>query len=275
MWRAISAILILLVPAVPLVAGELPPDLEQVRVETVRRLGRLYGMDEESLREPIDVTRADPGDDAFRPWRGIPPYAAGAALEEAGALIIVPSRTGEYPFGDEGQTLRHELSHVLLYRALGFRPPRWFDEGLAMRAGGEWGVEDEWYLAFALPRAARGEYALARVEADFREGETRVRRSYVLARAFTGDLFREEGDLAQFVREARLAGSVEGAFRSRFGADPETAFRRWARERPLWREWVLVLGSSRAVWTAGAFLFLAASLLAFIRRRRSYARLPG
>lgn len=267
--------LILLVPTVPLSGGELPPDLEQVREETVRRLGRLYGMDEQLLREPIAVTRADPGDEAFGPWRGIPPYAAGAALQEAGAIVIVPSRTGKYPFGDEGQTLRHEISHVLLYRALGFRPPRWFDEGLAMRAGGDWGVEDEWYLAFALPRAARGEYTLARLEADFREGEARVRRSYVLARAFTGDLFLDEEELTAFLREAGAGRSVEGAFRSRFGVEPEGAFRRWAQERPVWREWVLVLGSSRAVWTAGAFLFLVASLLAFIRRRRSYARLPG
>ena len=268
------SILLILLCATPAAGGELPGRLEDVRTETLHRLQILYRMERELVDEPMEITFANPGEEQYESWRGIPEFAAGAAHGASGRIIVVPARTGDYPFGDEAQTLRHELSHVLLYRALDYAPPRWFDEGLAMRAAGEWGIRDEWLMIFALPGAARGEYPLSRLESDFREGESRVRRSYALARAFVGDMFRDDLELSDFITSARALGSMEEAFHRRYASTPAVAFQQWARDRPAWREWAVVLGSSRTTWALALLIFLLSSLFALIRRRRLYRRLP-
>ncbi len=265
------SILLFASPAFP---GDLPPKLEKIRIETIGRLGELYGLPEEERNRPIEILIADPSELDQHGWGGLPEYAAGAAHSQAGRLVVIPRRTGDYPFGDEGQTLIHELSHVLLYRALGFRPPRWFDEGLAMRAAGEWGFEDEWHMAFALRKAAQGDYPLSRVEGDFREGESRVRRSYVLARAFVSDLFPESEELTGFIESARAKQSVDKAFTSRYQKTADYVFFEWARERPVWRDWILVITSAKMVWIVALILFLVAAALSYWRKRRKFERLP-
>ncbi len=266
--------LLFLVLATSAAGWELSGQLEEVRIETCHRLGVLYRLEQRQLLEPIDITIANPGEEEYQQWSGIPEFAAGAAHGPSGRIIIVPERTGEYPFGDEAQTLRHELSHILLYRTLGYRPPRWLDEGLAMRAAGEWGVRDEWQMIFALPDAAKGDYPLGHLERDFQQGESKVRRSYALARAFVGDLFRDDRELSEFIASARQAGSVERAFNEQYETTPEEAFQKWAHERPVWREWAVVLGSSRVTWGIALLVFLMATIMAFLRRRLSYSRLP-
>ena len=166
-------------------------------------------------------------------------------------MVVVLSRCGPYPFGDAPQTLQHELSHILLPRALGFAPPRWFDEGLAMRVSAEWGLRDEWFAALALPAVAHGSWHLDRVEADFAGGESEVRRSYALAKGFVRDLFRDDADLSAFLAEARRDGSVDIAFRLRFGTSPDGAFRNWAKHLPWWGAWVVALSSPESALARG------------------------
>ncbi len=206
-------------------------------------------------------------------WAGLPSYAAGAADPRAGRIIVVLSRCGSYPFGDAGQTLRHELSHVLLARGLGFVAPRWLDEGLAMRTAAEWGFSDELYSALALPAVAHGSWHLDRVDADFAGGEGQVRRSYALAKGFVRDLFKSDADLAEFIREARRDGSVDRAFRVRFGISPDAAFSHWAKNLPWWGEWVVALSNPNILWMGVAVLFLLAAFAAWRRRKRRYAEL--
>ncbi len=201
-------------------------------------------------------------------WGDLPAYAAGAAHPPSSRILILRSRTGVYPFGDEAQTLRHELSHVLLFRALGYAPPRWLDEGLALRAGAEWGWADEWHAALALPRVASGEWRLARVEGDFAGGEGSARGSYALAGGFVRDLFPDDASVRGFVEAARAAGSVEDAFRSRFGVTPDHAFREWARRLPWWSELLAVFTGPGALWGAVTALFLLAAFFAYRRRLR-------
>ncbi|MFP5355115.1 MAG: hypothetical protein ACLGIK_08170, partial [Gemmatimonadota bacterium] len=40
--------------------------------------------------------------------------------------------------GDPIRVLRHELAHLALHEYLGDLPTRWFDEGYASYAAGEW-----------------------------------------------------------------------------------------------------------------------------------------
>ncbi len=251
-----------------------PREYERAFVEARARLEALYGVPAELRGAPVRVTVAATPGQLPPEWAGLPPFAAGAAVEEEGRIVIILSRCGRYPFGDGRQTLVHEVSHVALYRALGKRPPRWFDEGLAMRAAGEWGLSDEWNAALALRDVARGRWRIAQMEEDFAQGEGAVRRSYALAKGFVRDLFKDDASLRAFLDQARRMGSVDAAFAVTFGMPPDAAFRAWAKNLPWWGEWVVVLSSPGLLWTAVLVLFFAAVAAAYRRRRRKYEALP-
>jgi hypothetical protein len=256
-------------------ASGLPPELEAVRVETVDRLGTLYAVPVEEQLRPIEIHLQEAGSAALpKEWQGMPLWAAGAAKPASGKIILFPGRMGRYPFGDLPQTLRHELSHVLLHRSLGYDPPRWLDEGLAMRAAGEWKTSDDMFSAFALLGVARGKFSIQRLEEDFRSGESKVRRSYALARAFVRDTFPDDAELTTFLMESRRLRSVDRAFNLRFGATPQQAFQAWARNLPWWGEWMVWIGSPSTLWFVVVALFIAAAFVSYRRRKRIYEQLP-
>ncbi len=259
-----AALTVVVAPAL----ASLPDRLEQEAADAKSRLCSLYAIDPGSYAKPVDISVVANRSDVTAPWADLPSYAAGAAQPYTGRIIIILGRTGPYPFGDEMQTLRHELSHVLLYRSLGYAPPRWFDEGLAMRAAGEWGWSDEWYATLALPRVASGRWNLSKVDQDFAGGESAVRGSYALARGFVRDLFPDDASVRGFVIAARQAGSVEAAFRRRFGISPDRAFSEWAKHLPWWAEVFAMFTGPGAIWGAVTALFLLAVLVAFRRRLR-------
>jgi hypothetical protein len=257
------------------VSAALPPELEAARLAETARLAALYSIPSAVANGPMEATLFEGPPQSTPPgWIGLPPFAAGAAQPRLGRLVVHAGRTGRYPFGDTAQTLRHELSHLLLFRSLGFEPPRWLDEGLAMRAGAEWGPTDSGYLAIAIFQVSRGALTLEGLERDFSGGETATRRSYALARGFVRDLFRSDADVRAFVLEARREGNAEGAFVDRFGVSPGSAFRTWARDLPWWGEWLVTLGSPGLLWGAMALLFLAAVWASVRRRRKVYEQLP-
>jgi len=241
---------------------------------SVEYLCHLYAIPPRICSRPISVTVARDVNHIPRHWRGFPSYAAGEARPWEGSILIVLSRCRAYPFGNPEQTLRHELSHVLLFRALGFPSPRWLDEGLAMRAGGDWSWQDRFFAVLALPSVANGKWKLSRVERDFRGGEGSVRRSYALAKGFVRDTFPRDEDVTAFVLDARRLRSVDRAFISRFGVSPDRAFREWARNLPWWGEWISWLSSTAILWIVITLLFLLAFVVAVRRRRKKYLSLP-
>lgn len=255
--------------------AQLPPGLERIREAETVRLAALYALPPELARAPMDVRFFQgPAGETPPGWSGLPPFAAGAAQPSSGRLVVHGGRTGRYPFGDDAQTLRHELSHVLLHRSLGYQPPRWLDEGLAMRAGSEWGAADSGFLGLALFRAARGTLTLEELERDFVGGEVGTRRSYAVARGFVRDLFPTDREVTAFVLDARQTGSPEATFLRRFGVTPQSAFRVWARDLPWWGEWLVFLGSPGLLWGVVVLLFLAAVVASIRRKRKLYEQLP-
>ena len=58
----------------------------------------------------------------------------GAALAFPGSRTILLRADA----GDPSRTLRHELAHLVLHERVRTRVPRWFDEGYAALAAGEW-----------------------------------------------------------------------------------------------------------------------------------------
>ena len=269
-----AVLLFLVAPQLPAPGHLADPALRRELEESRALLCGIYDVSPEACAAPVDIVIAAPGAGPPPGWGGLPPYAAGAADPGAGRVVIFPERCGRYPFGSPAQTLRHELSHVLLRRSLGFAAPRWFDEGLAMRVSGEWGASDEMFSALALHAVARGRWDLAKVDRDFAGGEGQVRRSYALAKAFVRDLFPSNADLKGFLVEARAQGSVDRAFLRRFGRSPDDLFRAWAKNLPWWGEWVVWLSQPVVLWGVVTVLFVTAFLAALRRRRRKYEALP-
>ena len=247
---------------------------EESRQASTRYLCDLYAIPDQYCNQPVYITVAPDAGRIPPEWAGFPSYAAAEARPSQSSILIVLSRCGSYPFGDVDQTLRHELSHVLLYRALGFHPPRWLDEGLAMRAAGEWGWQDRFFAAMALPAVARGDWKLSRVERDFSGGESSVRRSYALAKGFVLDTFKSNEDVTSFIIDARRYRSVDRAFMIRFGVTPERAFRSWAINLPWWGEWIYWFTSMNTLWIVITLLFLLAFVAAIRRKRKKYLALP-
>src|SRR5881409_4538303 len=67
--------------------------------------------------------------------RGVAPWVSGFAMGESNLVVIFPARSPGYPDSTLEDVLRHEVAHVLIWRAAAGQPvPRWFDEGLAMEA---------------------------------------------------------------------------------------------------------------------------------------------
>lgn len=252
-------------------AQQFPEGLAGSGGETIGRLSLLYGLDPGVAGTGVVVELA-PGNPPRVPpgWGSIPSFAAGLAEPAAGRILLVPSRMGHFPFGDAAQTLRHELSHVLLRRSLGFVPPRWFDEGLAMRISGEW--EGNLSVA-ALGSGGVGRLRLARIEEDFRAGESEVRRSYDLARGFVASLFPTGTDVTGFLIEARSRGSFNATFLLRFGETPEEAFDRWTSRMPFLLRLIAVVGTDALVFGAGAFLIPLGAWLVRGRKRERLRRM--
>lgn len=209
------------------------------------------------------LSKNDPLPEALK---SLPKYVSGAAIPEQGEIYLFKDRTNSYPFGSLEQVYIHELSHIYIYRSLGFRVPRWFDEGVAMKLSKEWGFADEFYLALSLPKIALSDFNLSKLEKDFVGLEGASRNSYALSRAFVKDLFHSDSDLKSFIEEIKLNRSFEVAFAKRFNLTPDSAFKAWAKKLPWWGPILFLITSTNAIWLFVLFLFLIASFVTIHKR---------
>lgn len=128
-----------------------------------------------------------PDAETFRAWvgSGAPEWGAAIAFP-ALQRIVMQGRYGAAADGDPLVTLRHELAHLALHEVLGPSPPRWFDEGYASYAAGEWGRDEVLVTSFGL--VWRGIPTLAGLDSGFYEGAERAQRSYALAHRAVAEL---------------------------------------------------------------------------------------
>lgn len=206
------------------------------------------------------------GDAIPQELMNVPKYVVGIAMVESGQIYIFNERTNSYPFGSLEQVYIHELSHIYLYRAIGFRVPRWFDEGLATKLSGEWSFTDEFYLALSLPKVALSDFELSKLEKDFKGYESSSRTSYALSQAFVKDLFINDLDLKNFIKDIKKENSFEKAFIKRFNLTPDNAFKLWAKRLPWWGPLFYFITSANTLWFFIVILFLIASVITIIRR---------
>jgi hypothetical protein len=164
--------------------------------------------------------------------------------------------------GDLYTTLRHELAHLALHRAVPGRVPLWFDEGYAAWAAGEWDRLGALDLNLAVVRGA---------VPDFRELDGALRGSantadaaYALAASAVAELARRNpsGSLTPLMVRLGRGEDFEVAVRATTGltlAQFEREWRRSIRERYSFVTWLLA---------GGGWGLFALTLWGLVRLRR-------
>lgn len=238
--------------------------LEKLEAGWLDPVARLVGLDPADPRAtaPISLQLAPESSDLAR---STPPWVAGFADGNAGAIVLFPGRAPGYPDSSLDDVLRHELAHVLIARAAGGREvPRWFHEGVAVQADNAWGLSDRSYLTFAM--IADREVPFPELERRFSGEAGEVRRAYAVAGAFVRDLRTRYGpgvvgDVLTAVADGRSFGE---AFEWATGTSLLEAGHDFWRRQSFWYRWVPVLSSSVTLWLLITLLALVA-----IRRRRA------
>jgi hypothetical protein len=202
----------------------------------------------------------------FREWvgPGAPEWGAAIAFPQS-SRIVMQGKTAASDAGDPVVVLRHELAHLALHEHLGDRPPRWFDEGYASFAAGEWGREE--FLAANVGLLIGGTPSLAEVEKGFQGGPARAEAAYALAHravAELSDLDRERG-LALFFQYWKATNSLDLAVRSAYGITLSAFETRW-RQQTITRYGGLALFADLTLASIAGLIILGP--LYWTRRRR-------
>ena len=269
-WLALMSLLLLK----PTVSGpelqlriEAPPALTalRTRLESADRkrftdIAQLVGITDAG--RPIHVVLAAEDSDLAHSVR---PWVAGFAVGSADSIVIFPARSPKYPNDTLEDVLRHEVAHILIYRASGGRAvPRWFNEGLAMAAERDRRFQDQTQLLYQLVSGPRS--TLVEVDRLFSGGEDDQTRAYALAGALVRYLMQRFGvaTCAEVLATVRRGSEFDAALASVAGAttiEVESDF--WRRQR-IWTAWIPLLSSSTILWSAVTLL----AILAIYRRRQ-------
>lgn len=217
------------------------------------------------------VIAVAPDERRFRAWIGpaAPEWGAAIAIPEL-RTIIMQGRTAGSDAGDPLVVLRHELAHLALDEALGDLPPRWFHEGYASVAAGEWGRQE--VLATSLALLVRGMPSLDSLNASFEAGSSRADAAYALAHRAVVELAaldRERG-LTLFFTYWRETHSLEISIRRAFGLTQAQFEERW-RQRTRRQYGALAIAADLSL--AAALLMTIVVPLYLARRRRDRRRL--
>jgi hypothetical protein len=199
--------------------------------------------------------------------RRVQPWIAGFADGESNTIVIFPARSPSYPDDTLEDVLRHEVAHILIWRASAGHPvPRWFHEGVAMTAERARRFQDQTQLFYQLMTgSAAGLDELDRLFAGSQADQT---RAYALAGAMAGDLFQRYG--------SNLAGNI--LWRVGHGESFDVAFAEvtdktasafeadfWRRQR-IWTSWLPILSSPTVLWLGVTALAL---LAIYFRHRKN------
>ena len=201
----------------------------------------------------------------------VPDEAAMQRLSEGraplwGAGIAMPSSRTIMLRADAGQAqdiLRHELAHLALRRVIREPIPRWFDEGYAAYAAGEWGRMDALGINLAVLRGSIPD--LDQLNATLRSTEADASLGYALAMTAVMAVARHhpEHSLAPIITLLAEGQPFDSALRRSTGLTAGQFSVSWQKEI---RRRYGVLG-----WlTLGGLWFLmavAVLIAAYVRRR--------
>ena len=214
-----------------------------------------------------------PDADRFREWVGpyAPEWGAAIAFPEE-RRIIMQGSSAPSSAGDPIRVLRHELAHLALHEALGPLPPRWFDEGYAAYAAGEWGREEVLATSYAL--LVRGLPSLDSLDRWFIGGSSQAGSAYALAYRAVSDIaaLDSERGLTLFFQYWEQTGSLDRAVRQAYGITLAGFEEQW-RRRTMRRYGALALFADLTLALGIMTLFILPLFIA--RRRRDRRRLAS
>jgi hypothetical protein len=212
-----------------------------------------------------------PDDARFAEWVGsaFPEWGAAAAFADSHEIVMHGRRAGSGA-GNPLVVLRHELAHLALAEAMGRLPPRWFNEGYASFAAGEWGREE--VLATNVALVLRGPRTFAALDSAFYGGSTRATAAYALAYRAVAELaaLDSERGLSLFFTYWRESGSLDRALRQAYGLTLGGFEQHW-RTRTRRRYGMLAFATDFGLVAGGLLLLVAPLYVA--RRRRQKRRL--
>lgn len=207
----------------------------------------------------------------FREWtgNGAPEWGAAIAFP-ASHRVVMQGRSAGSDAGDPVAVLRHELAHLALHEALGDLPPRWFDEGYASVAAGEWSRDD--VLATNVALALRGMPSLAALDTGFLRGAGQADASYALAFRAVSEMSSLDArrGFALLFRYWRESGSMDLALRRAYGITLEGFEHLW-QDRTRRRYGGLALFADLTVSVVLLLVLLLPLVIA--RRRRDRLRM--
>jgi len=207
----------------------------------------------------------------FREWSGsgAPEWGAAVAIPDERRIVMQGSNAGSGA-GNPMQVLRHELAHLALHEYLGDLPPRWFDEGYASVAAGEW--DRDAALSTSVGLVFHGVPRLDSLDAEFQGGESQAGGAYALSYRAVTELAALDPDrgLTLFFRYWRQTSSMDVAIRRAYGMTEDAFEQRW-RERTMRRYGALAVMANMTL--ALGLLGIVIVPLYVMRRRRDRMRM--
>ncbi len=199
-----------------------------------------------------------------------PEWSAGVAIPSRRSIVLPAFVSSRTPQGDPIVALRHEIAHLALNAYLPGRVPRWFDEGYATWASGEWDEGSGWRIRLALLTGAAPPLDSLRLEWPA-EAE-RARLAYLLSASAVRHLATRSGPegFAALLAEWRREGTLDAAIRSTYQMTLTQYEREWRGVVRRRYGWLLAIAQVGAFWLFLAVLVLA---LGWMRRSRDRRRL--
>ncbi len=201
----------------------------------------------------------------------VPEWGAGVAYPARGVIVLPMYDWGRKPLHTVHRTLRHELAHVGLERFVGpARIPRWFNEGYAQWAAGQWDWESPWRLRLAL--SSRRSPPLDSLTLQWPAAAADARVAYLLSASAVAYLVESSGEhgLRVFLDRWHAEQDFEAAFRAVYGRTTSQFETDWRRHVKRSYGWGVLLGHSALFWLLAAAILLS---LFGIRRRHDRERL--
>ena len=226
------------------------------------------------LRDPLGsrpvqiVLAPDPA--AFDSLTGgrAPEWSAGVAIPARDLIVLPAYGAGVATGGELERTLRHELAHIALHRALPGAIPRWFDEGYATWVSGGLDGQVVWELRFAfllgrIPPLESLRFAWPRDAVD-------ARFAYILSATAVRHLATRRGPevFEAFLGSWAETGDVEAAARSAYGVPLHAIEEEWRSSVRRRYGWAFAVGQLTLFWAVAGILLLAG----YFARRRAMRR---
>ena len=201
---------------------------------------------------------------------GAPHWSAGIAIPARRVIVLPAYSSARTPMGDPLVALRHELVHLALNAHIGGRVPRWFDEGYATWASGEWDAGRGWEIRLALLGGGTPPLDSLRLGWPGRQADARL--AYLLSASAVSHLASIGGEdsFRAFIDVWRREGDFDAALRGVYGLTLSGFEAEWRAMVKTRYGWLLALSQMGVVWALVAALLV---LVTLPRRRRNREKL--